>query len=181
MSAFIRQFLFGLAGLILATSPLAAADTADAAAQVANPAKRQESLENARALLVIQPVTLPAELTNPFNPGGIAGATSAAGHTQAAGTTTTAPTAEADNPAAKPAGPRTDHDTIQAIAAALKPSGFFVLGGEPTLVFGQKRVKAGGHVTITFEGTEYTLEITAIDRPNFTLRLNREEFTRPIK
>jgi len=49
------------------------------------------------------------------------------------------------------------------------------------LVFGQKRVKAGGLLTITFEGNEYTLEIVSIAPPNFTLRLNREEFTRPIK
>ncbi len=70
---------------------------------------------------------------------------------------------------------------LEAIAQRLKPSGYFVLGGQPTLVFGEKRVKAGGFLTITFEGTEYTLEITAIDRANFTLRLNREEFTRPIK
>ena len=34
---------------------------------------------------------------------------------------------------------------------------------------------------ITFEGNQYTLEITSIDRTNFTLRLNREEFTRTIK
>jgi hypothetical protein len=79
-----------------------------------------------------------------------------------------------------PAGPR---DLLQAIAtsASLKPTGFFVLGGQPTLVFGQKRVKAGNFLTITFEGAEYTVEIVSIDRPNFTLRLNREEFTRPIK
>lgn len=80
-----------------------------------------------------------------------------------------------------PTGPRTSSDLLQAISASLKPSGFFVIGGEPTLVFGEKRVKAGGILTISFEGVEYTLEITAIDRPNFTLRLNREEITRPIK
>jgi hypothetical protein len=70
---------------------------------------------------------------------------------------------------------------LQAIGASLKPSGSVTLGGEPTLIFGEKRVKAGGFLTITFEGSEYTLEIVSIDRPNFTLRLNREEFTRPIK
>ena len=78
-------------------------------------------------------------------------------------------------------GPRTDRDLLQAIAASLKPSGFFVIGGPPTLVFGQKRVKSGSFLTITFEGTEYTLEIVSVDRTNFTLRLNREEFTRPLK
>ena len=84
-------------------------------------------------------------------------------------------------PVAPVVAPKTDRDILQAIAASLKPTGNFVLSGQPTLVFGQKRVKAGGLVTITFEGTEYTLEITAIERTSFTLRLNREEFTRPIK
>ena len=177
MSSSLRQFQIGLAGLALATARLTAADVGT----VTTTAKRHESLENAKAIMVIEPVTLPADLNNPFNPAGLTGSTGTAVRTQAGGTTGTATTAVADNTPAKPTGPRSDHDTIQAIAAALKPSGFFILGGEPTLVFGQKRVKAGGHVTITFEGTEYTLEITSIERPNFTLRLNREEFTRPIK
>jgi ribosomal 50S subunit-recycling heat shock protein len=77
--------------------------------------------------------------------------------------------------------PKTDRDIVRAIASSLKPTGNFILAGQPTLVFGQKRVKAGSLLTITFEGTEYTLEITAIERTSFTLRLNREEFTRPIK
>ncbi len=88
--------------------------------------------------------------------------------------------------AAVPQGPvvvstRTERQVLQAIATSLKPTGNFIVSGEHTLVFGQKRVKAGGFLTITFEGTEYTLEITAIERTSFTLRLNREEFTRPIK
>jgi hypothetical protein len=78
-------------------------------------------------------------------------------------------------------GPRTDRDILAGIAATMKPTGYFVLGGQPTLVFGQKRVKAGGEMTINFEGGEYTVGITAIDRTSFTLRLNREEYTRPIK
>lgn len=77
-----------------------------------------------------------------------------------------------------PKGPR---GLLESIAASLKPSGYFVIGGQPTLVFGQKRVKAGGTLTINFEGREYTLEVVALDRTNFTLRLDREEFTRPIK
>jgi len=135
-------------------------------------------LDKARSLLAMQPAAVPAELANPFNPPAFAEATGTASHATTA-TTGTTPTTEPQ--VTKPAGPRTDSDILRDIAAGLKPSGFFVLGGEPTLVFGQKRVKAGGHLTITFEGTEYTLEISAIDRPNFTLRLNREEFTRPIK
>jgi hypothetical protein len=78
-------------------------------------------------------------------------------------------------------GPRNDRDVLNAIAAELKPTGFFVIGGKETLIFGQKRVKAGTPMTINFEGIEYTIEITAIDRTSFTLRLNREELSRPIK
>jgi hypothetical protein len=36
--------------------------------------------------------------------------------------------------------------------------------GTPSISFGQKRVKAGGVLTITFEGNQYTLEIVSIDR-----------------
>jgi len=79
------------------------------------------------------------------------------------------------------AGPRSDHEILEAIGAQLKPTGNFNLNGQQTLIFGQKRVKAGMPMTINFEGTEYTIEITAIDRTSFTLRLNREELTRPIK
>lgn len=83
-------------------------------------------------------------------------------------------------PAAVVPNQRTARDILQAISASLKPSGNFIMNGEHTLVFGQKRVKAGDLLTITFEGAEYTLEITAIERTRFSLRLNREEITRPI-
>ncbi len=36
-------------------------------------------------------------------------------------------------------------------------------------------------MTLTVERVEYTLEIVSVTPPNFTLRLNREQFTRPIK
>jgi len=178
MSAFIRPSHFGFVFLFSLVAGLAAADVQSS---VANPTKRHDSLETAKALLAVQPVVLPAELINPFNPAAFAEATGTVNRNPGNGTAGTATQGAAEPAPVKPAGPKTDRDIIQAIAAALKPSGFFVLGGEPTLVFGQKRVKAGGHVTITFEGTEYTLDITSIDRPNFTLRLNREVFTRPIK
>jgi hypothetical protein len=168
-----RLLIIGVLGAGLATSILTAAEGHSA---VALPTKRHEMLESAKSLLATQPVSLPTDLANPFNPPAFAVVT---GTARSAATTGSAGTGE--SPAAKPSGPRTERDILREIATGLKPSGFFVLGGEPTLVFGQKRVKAGGHLTITFEGAEYTLEITAIDRPNFTLRLNREEFTRPIK
>ena len=158
--------------LVLAAAAWAGPVRAAEASDVQTPTKRQELLDQAKKLLAPREA-VPA-VVDPFHSEAFNDLI-AASH---GGGTVVGP--ENSHPAPAP-GPRSPRGLLQAIAAGLKPSGFFVLGGEPTLVFGQKRVKAGGTVTITFEGTEYTLEITSIDRPNFTLRLNREEFTRPIK
>lgn len=139
------------------------------------PAKRQEVLDRAKSILAAP--ALPAAVKDPFHSEAYADSLAGAVRTPEG----QVPAGDNTTPRTTPTGPRNTRDLLQTIAASLKPSGFFVLGGEPTLVFGQKRVKAGGFLTITFEGNEYTLEIAAIERPNFTLRLNREEFTRPIK
>jgi hypothetical protein len=157
--------------LLLAGAIVASGDT------VLTPAKRQEALERGKAL-VGQREIVPIAV-DPFYPAAFA--ETVAGLGRGSGSTPTTTTPES-GPVARPsAGPRTDRDLLQAMSASLKPSGSVVLGGEPTLLFGQKRVKAGGILTITFEGTQYTLEIVSIDRTTFTLRLNREEFTRNIK
>ena len=141
-------------------------------APIIPPAKRAETVNRVRELLAPKPaVTQPA---NPF-------------FSDTYETVRTGRVAEqqvpGDSGAAQqvPTAAKGDRGILQSIAASLKPSGYFVLGGEPTLVFGQKRVKAGGLLTINFEGKEYILEVTALNRTNFTLRLNQEEFTRPIK
>jgi len=160
---------------LVAVSLASQAMAADGDAVVA-PAKRQEVLDRAKSLLATP--AAPKAVKDPFHSEAFAESLAGAvrtpeGQAPAGDNTATVRTV--------PNGPRNARDLLQTIAASLKPSGFFVLGGEPTLVFGQKRVKAGGFLTITFEGNEYTLEIASIERPNFTLRLNREEFTRPIK
>jgi hypothetical protein len=163
MKTLLHPFI--AAALLLSSAVLASADT------VLSPIKRQEALARGKELVAVRdvvPVT-----TNPFFPAAFAEAVSSVGRVSG-------PVAPAAGEAA-PAGPRTERDLLQAIASSLKPSGYIVLGGEPSLSFGQKRVKAGGILTITFEGKQYTLEVTSIDRTNFTLRLNREEFTRTIK
>ncbi len=166
LNQLIRLLLILSGGLSLALLHAAESD-------VASPTVRQEALDMAKKLLA--PREIPAVAADPFHSGAFAEVLKGTGRAPDAGTTTIR------TDVSKPTGPRTGRDQLQAIAAGLKPSGYIVLGGEPTLLFGQKRVKAGGSVTITFEGSEYTVEITSIDRPNFTLRLNREEFTRPIK
>jgi len=133
---------------------------------VSSPAKRQEVLARGKKLLAIR-TTAPVE-ADPF-------------HSEKFSEMIYGVRTPVASTLAPVAAPKSEKDILQAIAMSLKPTGNFILAGQPTLVFGQKRVKAGSLLTITFEGTEYTLEITAIERTSFTLRLNREEFTRPIK
>lgn len=162
---------------------LAAAVTALAAdvPPVIAPAKRTEGLEQAQRLLAPRDAAAPQDLKDPFNSEAFANAAANAGVAGPAAGPATGPGASAGGAVARPAGPRSARELVEAIAAGLKPTGSLVLRGEPTLLFGQKRVKAGDSLTITFEGAEYTVVITSIKAPNFTLRLNNEEFTRPIK
>ena len=165
----LTRFILG-AGLLLAGGSVFAAGEA-----VLSPAKRQQALDRGKALVANREI-VPAA-TNPFYPPAFAEAVAAMGRAaNATGTETTGTTTTT-----APTGPRNDRELLQAIAASLKPSGYIVLGGQASVSLGQKRVKAGGVLTITFEGNQYTLEIVSIDRTNFTLRLNREEFTRTIK
>jgi len=144
--------------------------TVRAADDVSNPAKRVDALAQAKGLLNAKDTVVAAR--DPFH---------SETYGEALGAGRGGPASTDAGPARPTQGPRSNRDLLQSIAASLKPTGFFVLSGEPTLVFGQKRVKAGGTLSIRFEDTDYTLEIVSIERPNFTLRLNREEFTRPIK
>ncbi|MEO6994882.1 MAG: hypothetical protein ABI273_14840 [Lacunisphaera sp.] len=157
-SSRIGIILTGCALVLVHGSLVAAGDV------VLAPAKRQEVLNKAKKLLAPREV-VPAAV-DPF-------------HSEKFAEIIAGPRAPVA--AAVMVAPKSDRDILQGIAANLKPSGNFVMDGVSTLLFGQKRVKAGEHLTITFEGTEYTLEIAAIERTSFTLRLNREEFTRPIK
>ncbi len=153
----------GLACCVLTAATPAAAQV------VQSTTARQASVTAAQHMLESKEITTPTEGQNPFY---------SPAFVEAMGGGQSAPAAQT---VARTAGPRTDRDILTGIAATMKPSGYFVLGNQPTLVFGQKRVKAGSAMTINFEGGEYTVEITAIDRTSFTLRLNREEYTRPIK
>lgn len=155
-------------GLISAALILSASTSM--AQTVAKSDVRQEALVAAEGLLEAKPKGIPATAKDPFNSDSFS---------EVMGMTRRAPS---DNgTVAAPTGPRSDRDLLAAIAANLRPTGNFVIGGEQTLIFSQKRVKAGTSLTINFEGNEYTIEITAIDRANFTIRYNREEITRPIK
>ncbi len=166
-----RPFQFSSAFAVLLLLACGGTSLSAQVEAIVAPAKRAESLEQARNLFAPQPV--PSPKFNPFF--------SETFNEVRMGGPGPAGSGEPSPAVVAPVGPRSNRDLLQAIATSLKPSGYFVIGGTPTLVFGQKRVKAGGLLTVNYEGKEYTLEVSALDRTNFTLRLNREEFTRPIK
>ena len=80
----------------------------------------------------------------------------------------------------EPAQP-SERDQLAQIAPNVTPSGSVEMGGESLLLFGQKRLKVGDHLSIIFEGKPYELELVGIQSTSFTLRLNGVEITRPIK
>jgi hypothetical protein len=91
---------------------------------------------------------------------------------------TPSPNGQPSNDAPQVKGPR---EILESVAPLLKPNGTINLGGQPILLFGQRKLKVGDKFTITFEGTDYELELAAIASTSFTLRYKGEETTRPIK
>ncbi len=154
--------LVGLAALVFGSTALAQRS------DLTTPQKRTEVVEAAAKLL--QPrelAAIPETLIPPLNPP----AFNQRDPDEAPSTVVT-------NQPARVTG---DRAVLEALAGRLAPSGTAIIGGEAILLFGQKRLKVGDQLTITFEGIDYTLDITDIGRTTFTLRLNREEITRPIQ
>ena len=168
---FTRSFLSR--GLIIASAGAALSLSARAAtpSDIATPEKRRASVESALKLSKAKTVApLPEELPLPFGAPGfdLSDAQERAAALAASG---------------KAAAPKvaSDRDTLEQIATKIPPSGTIFIGDEPRLMFGKKTVKIGTHFTVTLNGQDYDLELVNIDRTTFTLRLNREEITRPIK
>jgi len=136
--------------------------------------KRQSTVANAERLAQRKtPPPLPADLTSPFNPPGfdkIEVAEAPAG-----------PAPTSASVAQVPAAPATDRETLELLAAQIKPSGTIQLRGAPRLVIGNKPFEVGTRFTATYNNQDYELELVTIDRTTFTLRYRGEETTRPIK
>jgi hypothetical protein len=130
---------------------------------------RQQTVDLATTLAKVEMPTSVTEapLPQPFNPPGFGRASS---HEPR-------PNAEAPSPS-KAFG---DREILAALAPRIVPKGTLSLGSNSLLIFGKKNLRVGDRLTVSFEGTDYTLELVAFDRTNFTLRLNHEEITRPIK
>jgi hypothetical protein len=133
------------------------AATAVAKSDLAAPEQRHKSVDQAMALTQpAAPPPLPADLKNPF---------------------VLSRDSKSDE---KTKQLSSDREVLEAVAPHIVPSGVVQVGDSPILLLGEKKLKVGDYLTITFEGTEYMVELSAINHSSFTLRLNKEEVTQPI-
>ncbi len=128
---------------------------------------RRAAVELASSLAKVDtPETLAANsVAHPFNPPGFGLSSRPA----------------ADTAAQRPAKAYGDREILTALAAKVLPKGTLSMGSESLLIFGKKNLRSGDRLTVSYEGQDYNLELVSFDRTNFTLRLNKEEITRPIK
>lgn len=137
------------------------------ASDILPPQKRTASLDLARALLTTKPVEISTDeiaQKNPFNP--------------------IKPIVESESvarPSATHGDALSERDLLQRLAVTVTPSGTMQLGDQLILLFGQKKLKVGDRLPIVFQGATYELQISAIERTSFSLRINNAEITRPIK
>ena len=85
-----------------------------------------------------------------------------------------------DSAAPVQVAPASVYELLETIAPQINPTGAISLGGQPLLLFGQKKVRVGDQLPIIFDGERYTLVISRIETSSFTLRLGAAEVTRPI-
>ncbi|MCF3649981.1 hypothetical protein [Synoicihabitans lomoniglobus] len=116
--------------------------------------------------------SLPDDLNNPFFPNSMKPKPNAPAP---------APAAPGEPEVVQPTGPSNDYDLLETIAPELNPSGTMILGGQPLLLFGQKKIRVGDQLPIIYQGKRYTLTISDIESSFFTIRLGEAEYTRPIK
>ncbi len=137
------------------------------------PQRRQETVEQANR--IVDPPAqqeLSAELNNPFFSNSLKSKPEAP---------ITAPVATPQGEVMVQIAPPSVYELLSTIAPQINPTGSITLGGQPLLLFGQKKVKVGDQLPIIFDGERYTLIISRIESFNFTLRLGAAEVTRPIK
>jgi hypothetical protein len=82
-------------------------------------------------------------------------------------------------------GPRasalSDAQLAEVLIAAIQPTGSMLLGGEPYLLFTERRQKIGDKLVVSVDKVEYTVEIVSIANNRFRIRYNGQEAERPIK
>ena len=135
---------------------------------VASPAERARVLERLAALQAERPAVVPETgIKDPFNPP----------PNDLREDYDPNAVQKPNAPARSVAGP----ELLAVLAAKLHPTGSVSLGGEPYLLFNEKRQKSGDKIIVTHEGVDYSLEILSIESNRFRVRYNDQELTRPIK
>ncbi len=143
------------------------------------PARRQPVVAMATRLAQQTiPSSLPSDLKTPFNPPGF----------EQADPDEVKPVAPVIEQGPKlPAG---DKELLNLLADQKSPSGTIQMNGEYYLLLDRKKYRVGDTVTFIYDPkgdtrseahTEYKVEISAIDRNSYSLRLKRAEITRPIQ
>ncbi|MEO7600308.1 MAG: hypothetical protein ABIV50_15345 [Opitutus sp.] len=160
--------------LMSVVATLLASNLHAAKSDIAGLAARRVVLESASSLTATPAIApLPSQLNHPFNP-------VAFGRPDAEELAAIAAAQAAEAAALNKIKPATEADLLERIAERVIPSGTLTLNGEPLLIFAQKRLRVGDRITVTYEGKDYNLELSSIQRFTFTLRLNRAEITRRI-
>lgn len=86
------------------------------------------------------------------------------------------------DPAVKTETPqRNATEVVKLLAANIHPTGSITLGGEPYLLFTERRQKIGDNLSVALDGVEYNVEIVSITPTRFRIRYNGQEAERTIK
>ena len=164
-----RHYAFAI--VVLGTGmPMAIAAATKGASDIIPPVKRQASVEAATNLAKPPvPAPLPENVRHLFNPPEFSPAP---------------PKKQADgkvNPAAVvPEGP-TDRQLLETLAGRIPNASTIIRGGKAMLLVGGKMLEIGSEFVVGYNGQDYELKLTAIDRTTFTLRYRGEETTRPLR
>ena len=154
----LRHILLPLWAVVLPVAWLPAADA------VSQPAAREKTLADLEKIGMAATAKRQVETAkDPFNP-------PAADLRDAA-----APGREGD------AGRHTEAELPALLIAKIQPTGSMTLGGEPYLLFTERRQKNGDKLTVELDGVEYVVEIVSIGTNRFRIRYNGKEAERTIK
>ncbi|MEY4940515.1 MAG: hypothetical protein RIQ93_2250 [Verrucomicrobiota bacterium] len=144
------------------------------------PLKRQETVDKA-VQLTRPPTTLPVpdNFVSPFSPPNFEQPDREEQKANAAAGIRSPVSGAAAS--AQAAGPMGDRELLDVIAARIQPTGSIAARGKLLLTFPGKTVGVGQSFLVTYNGQDHELELIAIERTTFTLRLRAQEITRSIK
>lgn len=88
---------------------------------------------------------------------------------------------EEDTDTSSKSSSMSDDQLAVVLAAQIQPTGSMMQGGEPYLMFTERRQKIGDKVAVTFDKVEYIVEIVSIANNRFRIRYKDKEAERTIK